>query len=153
MVGDFFSVLLQELGEILQIKDLAPDDNNSCLLKLKNGISVQLEPAKKDGFIVMGAKIASIPPGRYRENIFREALKANGLPPPQQGIFAFSKNNDQLVLFEMISLQDLSGAKLNDHLVPFSEKVKTWQDAISRGDIPPVGTATAGSRPKGIFGL
>lgn len=150
MVNDLFSSLLLELGQILEIQDLTPDSNNSSLLKLKNGVKIQIEPGKSEQFLIMGAQIGNIPPGRYRDNIFREALKANNVPP-KNGIFAYSKKSDQLILFQMIPLEDLTGTKIHDYLVPFSEKVKLWQEAISRGEIPSIGLTT--SRSKGLFGL
>lgn len=153
MVGDFFSALLQELGPLLDIKDLAPDANNSCLLKLKNGTQIQLEPDKGNLFLVLGTQIGTIQPGRYRENIFREALKSNGLPTAKNGTFAYSQKSDRLIMFEMVPVKDLTGAQLHDHLTPFSEKAKLWQEAITRGDIPPVGTSAVGMRPKGMFGM
>lgn len=151
MISDFFSALLAELSQILEIPNFEPGSTHSYLVKLKNGVKVQLEPDKSEQFLMIGAEIASIPAGRYRDNIFREALKANNIPP-KEGIFAYSKKSDKLILFQTISLQDLTGAKIHDALTTFSEKVKLWQDAISRGDIPAL-MGAASSRPKGLFGL
>lgn len=152
MVTEFFESLLQELGKELKIKDLHVDRNHSCLIKFKEGISIQIERDETGEGMVIGCTIATIPPGKYRENVFREALKANGLPEPRNGIFAYSKRSDQLVLFHTLPMKDLTGEKILAVLLPFKEKAITWKDAIERGNIPalsPQTTAMGG----GIFGL
>lgn len=93
MVTDFFGSLLQELGKVLEIPDLHPDRNNSCQIVLKNGLNLQIELDRSGQFLIFGADLGVVPPGRYRENLFREALKANDMPHPIHGILAYSKKN------------------------------------------------------------
>ena len=92
MITDKFDNLIQELGTVLKIK-LKPDKNNACLLRFKNGMQIQLEADSRSEKLILASDLGQIPQGRFRENIFREALKANGLPPPRNGIFAYGKKN------------------------------------------------------------
>ena len=102
----------------------------------------------------MGSQLGFLPAGRYRESVFREALKANNLPPPRYGNFAYSKKADQLVLFDSTSLQDLNGEKIAQHFTPFAEKAFHWQDAISRGEVPSIlGAFSTRKVGTGMFGL
>lgn len=151
MVTDQFGAILDELAHALNISKLQADANNSCLIKFKGGIRVQIEPELSGKFLILGSDLGEVPAGRYRENLFAEALKANGMPRPHYGFFAFSKKNDHLVLMEYLPLQDLRGDKIADHLPLFIEKVKLWKDSIYRGEIPP--TAVVTSRPMGMFGM
>ncbi len=151
MVTDVFGVILQEIGKNLQVADLHPDRNNSCLIKLKNGLHVQMEIDRTGQFLILGSDLGAPPPGRLREALFKEALRANGLPPPRNGIFAYSTRSEHVVIYESFNLKDLNGEKVVAVLEPFAEKAFTWKEAIAKGDIPPVHTNA--NRPAGMFGL
>lgn len=152
MVSDIFGTLLQELAQALKIEVLQPDKNNSCLIKFKGDISVQVELDKSGTFLVIGTDFPTVAAGRYRENLFFEALKANGMPaPPRIGTFAYSRQTDRLVLFEMMSLNDLRGDRVAEFMTPFVEKARVWKEAIARGEVPVVSTSTTPG--SGMFGL
>jgi hypothetical protein len=151
MVTDVYSSLLQELGKLLKA-ELQPDANHSCLLQFPNKLSVQIELDRSGNNLLIGCNLATVPPGRYRENVFREALKSNGLPPPRHGDFAYSKQADVLVLVQLLPLKDINGDKIMDALTPFLEKAKLWQEAITHGDVPTAIQATYSGK-SGMFGL
>lgn len=155
MVSDLFEVLLQELGKAMNIEDLTPDSNNTCLIRFKVGLDIQIEPWQKGEFLLIGCPVAVIPPGRFRENVFREALKANALPLPRYGAFAYVASSQKLVLYSMLSLRELTGEKIAAFLAPFMEKALTWKQTIDRGDVPLADVVmTGGPRgPGGLFGL
>lgn len=153
MVTDFYGSLLEELGKILEIPDLHPDRNNSCQIVLKNGLSLQLEFDRSGQFIIIGADLGVVPPGRYRENLFREALKANDMPYPIHGTLAYSKKSDRLILFEKLRSHELTGESIAAELVPFSEKAIIWKEALERSDVPIANQAFNAQRSTGMFGL
>lgn len=153
MVTDYYGSLLEELGKILEIPDLHPDQNNSCQIKLKNGLSLQLEFDRSGQFIIIGANLGVVPPGRYRENLFREALKANDLPNPIHGILAYSKKSDSLVLFEKLRTHEISGETIAAELIPFSEKAIIWKEALEHNDVPIANQAFNTPHSSGMFGL
>lgn len=151
MATSLYENLLQELGKILGIS-LTPDSNNSCLVRLKGGIEVQLELDKQGDRLLMGTNLGSVPLGRYRENLFREALRANGMPPPKAGTLAYSRRSDCLVLFRWLPARSLSGEGIASSLKPFVELATLWRTAIQRGEIPSFeGPSAAGYG--GMFGL
>lgn len=153
MVTDLLGSLLQELAQTLGIPPLKPDANNVCLVKFKGGIEVQIEMDRSGDFFLITTDLGSLPVGRYRENLFFEALKANGAPPPRHGVFAYSKQADRLILFEMLPLKELTGARIADALPLFLEKTKQWKEAISKNEMPPPPVLGGGIAQKGIFGL
>lgn len=154
MISDLFTSLLDELSIPMKIKDLKPDSNNSCLIKFKTGVEIQLELDTSEEFLLIGTSFGPLRPGRYRENIFREALKANGMPAPRYGIFAYSKKADNLIMFDKLHLKDLTGMKIFDHIKPFTEKALVWKEALARGDIPSIlSSSYASSSSGGIFGI
>ena len=150
MVKELLESLLEELGKVIEISTLRPDQNRSCLITFPDGLQVQIELDPQGTSIIIGCDLGSAPPGRYRENVFREALKTNNLPPPHNGILAFSQKSDHLILFENLPTKDLTGEKIADALEPFNEKARKWKDALLRGDIPTVSNIRTSS---GMFGL
>lgn len=150
MVKELFESLLEELGHTLDIPDLRPDSNHSCLINYPDDFKVQIEMDPMGHSVMLGCDLGPIPTGRYRENLFREALKANGMPAPHHGILAFSNKTEHLVLFEYLNTQDLTGDRIADALAPFIEKAKLWKDSLAKGEIPVVGTMRTSS---GMFGM
>lgn len=152
MVADVFGTLLQDISTALKLsKPLAPDANNSCLVKFKGGIQIQLEMDKAGEYLVLGTDLGAISPGKYRENIFIEALKANGAPGVRYGVFAYSKQTDHLILFEMFNLRDLHATKVVEFFPGFIQKAKVWKEALERGEVPP--SVAYATKSAGIFGL
>lgn len=157
MVTDQFSAILDEIGSQFKIK-LTPDANNSCLFPLPNGMQVQMEMDKQREFYVIGMDVGGVPAGRYREDLFRQALLSNGRKPPRNGIFAYSKQLDHLILFEMLPVKNLTGNDVIATLNPMAAKALTWKNAIEKGDIPPVEVEAVSGKdlpkaPMGMFGM
>jgi len=154
MVHDIFDSVLQELGDTLEIEDLHLDDTGTCLIKFDTELEVYIEPYARDDFMLISTDLGEVPGGRYREDVFREALKSNGLPIPRYGTFAFSEQSDHLVLFGLLSLRELNGEKIATFLHPFMDKALVWKEAIAGGDIPVADTMTTShAGPAGMFGL
>ena len=154
MIGDKLANLLEELGVVLKIS-LKPDKNNCCLLKFKNGAQVQMEMDSRSENVVMVSELGQLSQGRYRENILKEALKANGLPAPQTGIFAYSKKKESLLLTDQLAMEELSGLKLAEHISLFMQKADLWREAIVAGQVPSFAgnESSFGKQPGGLFGL
>jgi hypothetical protein len=145
MVTNVLGIILQELGKsaIIPISDLVPDKNNSCLIKLPGDISLQIELDKSEQNLLIGCDLGAIPPGRYRMDIFREALRANNTPYPRYGTFAYSTKKGDLLLFYLLPVEDYNGEKLAEHLKPFIEKAHTWITAIKAGELPTTTPSTS----------
>ena len=153
MVTDLFGALLQELGPLLEVPHLHPDRNNSCQVRLKGGLTIQLELDRLAQFLIIGTDLGPVPYGKYRENLFREALKANGMPFPLNGILAYSNKTEHLIMFEKLNAKELNGEKIMTVLTPFIEKANVWKEALVRNEIPALTQHYASERPAGIFGL
>lgn len=154
MVMDLVNTILKDLEKYIQIEDLHTDKNESCRIVYSSGFEVQLELDPSGEFLCVGTKLAALPTGRYRQTLLKEALKANGLPPPRYGTFAISQKNNTLIFFDYLWAKELTGEKLFTFLTSFKEKATIWKEAISRGDVPQLSQMSPkGTRPKGMFGL
>ena len=94
-----FEEILQLLGQSLNLP-LQVDANNACAIQIKQNLIVQLQPDPSQEKLLIGCQIIQVPPGKFRENVLKEALKANGLPDPRVGIFAYIARNNTLFLFQ-----------------------------------------------------
>lgn len=150
MVKEIFETLLEEAGKVLNIPDLHPDKNHSCLVRLPNGLNIQIEMDPYQQGIILGCDIGGLPAGKYRENVFREALKINGQKAPHHGILAYSNKTEHMVLYELLPLKDLTGEKIADAIAPFAEKALLWKEALARGETPVLSNIRTSG---GMFGL
>lgn len=156
MVKENFATILDDLGKIMNMR-LAPDSHGACQIKSSTGLMVHMEPDSAGERLMIISDLGVPTPGRYRENLFREALKANGLPMPRQGVFSYSKKKDSLVLFDSLFLNELTGQKVADFLTTFMQKADLWRQAIPKGEVPSFtgNELSFGAQPSGsgMFGL
>lgn len=153
MVSNTYESILQEVGQELGMQ-LAPDHNDSCQIQLAEGLKLQMEIYKRTEQFAICFRLGNPPPGKYRENLLREALKANGLPSPRYGTLAFSEKSEAFYLFELLSLDRLDGKKVVDRITAMKEKALIWTNAIKNGDVPHVvSSATPGGGGMGLFGI
>lgn len=153
MVMDLLNTILKDLEKSIKIDDLHSDKNESCQIRFENGLEVQLELDPSGEFLCVGTKLGEVPGGRYRQTLFKEALRANGQPPPRYGTFAFSQKTNSLVFFEYLWAKELNGEKLSSFLTQFRTKAQIWKEAIARGDVPQYGETGVRGKSGGMFGL
>jgi Tir chaperone protein (CesT) family len=151
MISSQFGAILKELEAFFDCS-LEPDANNSCLITMGIGISIQIE-LDRYGLLLVGCRLGVIHMGRYRDNIMKEALKSNELTPPSTGIFGFSQKSNQLILFLKIDPLVFSIHQILALMPPFITKAKLWTDAIGKGEVPSVTAPSSTKEPSGLFGL
>lgn len=153
MVSNIYEDLLKEIGHELEI-ELAPDQNDSCQIRLAEGVQLQMEIYKRTNQFVLCFRLGNPPPGKYRETLLKEALRANGLPAPRHGTFGFSASTEALYLFELLNLDRLDGKKIVEHMMAMKDTAIAWTEAISNGNIPQVASSTSfGGGGMGLFGI
>lgn len=132
---DRFSELLFELGKILGIS-LSPDKYNACTIALPP-LQIQLELNETQENLLLFTKIISLPPGKFRENVLAEALKANALPDPRPGIFGYFAMTNHLTLHQIYPVDILNGERLAGLFGAFFEWGELWHKAIQNGETSP----------------
>lgn len=152
MVTSQFDALLKELEAFFKCK-LESDQNNACLIKMSTGLRIQLELDRYNEHLMIGSRLGIIPPGRYREMVFKEALKANELYLPSTGVFGYSKKSGNLILFLLINLRDFNSDKMITMLTAFTKKAQTWAQTLNRGDVPAAEVDSLPPPNTGLFGL
>ena len=130
MIG-LFPDLLQELGKALHIA-LHIDKRNACSIHVAPlTVQLQLDSAQEKLFLF--TKIIELPPGKFRENALREALKANGLSDPRAGVFSYIAASNHLALYQRYPLTILNGERLTGLFGAFYELGLSWHRAIQNG--------------------
>lgn len=148
-----YSLLIAELGKLIQIP-LTVDSTNTCSINFpKDKLEIQIEQDMANDTLIIAATIIKLPPGRFRQNIFEQALKANNLDTPRGGILAYVPRSDELVIFQRFTMKDLKADRLAGEMVPFKEKLKKWRDSIENNEIPLLMNAVIKSPSSGMFGL
>jgi hypothetical protein len=148
MTADRFAELLAELGVELGIS-LHPDKRGACRLRIDETYHVQLECDGSQENLIVFSFLCELPPGKFRENILKDALKAN-TPYPLHGALSYSERNNQLALHASLRLSQLNGKLLADFLVAFMEKAKQWRQAVETGNTSQLVTQI---KSAGIFDL
>lgn len=131
---DRFALLMDDLGHILNIP-LYSDKKRAVRLNINGILHIQMESEDDRERILIAAFIHDIPPGKYRENTLKEALKSNSRFP-RTGTLSYSERNNQLALFEYVPLSELRAEKLADILANIIEKALAWRSAITQGVLP-----------------
>ncbi|QZA59059.1 CesT family type III secretion system chaperone [Candidatus Rhabdochlamydia porcellionis] len=128
---DPFAQLLNDLSLLLDTH-LSPDKRGACKLNIDDALHIQLEPDSNREKLLFFCFLSEIPPGKFRENVLRDALKTNA-DLNTQGILGFSERNNQLVLFANLNFPSLTAREVLDFLHLFMAKAQTWKQAIATG--------------------
>lgn len=133
---DQFEILLKELGEIFHLS-LHTDKSSACSLSIGPELTIQLQlDASQEKFFFF-SKLIPLPPGKFRENVLCEALKANAAPDPLPGCLAYLAATNHLVLFQSYPLFILNGERLAGLFGSFLELAESWRRAIELGHTAP----------------
>ncbi|MCB1082330.1 MAG: CesT family type III secretion system chaperone [Chlamydiia bacterium] len=133
---DKFQELLWDLGELIELP-LHIDSNRACNLLLDESLEMQLQMDERDENVLVCAFLADVPPGRFRENVMKDALKVNSDYHPF-GTLAFIEKKNLLILQQYLPVETLNGEKLLAHLETFLEEAVEWKKAISSGATAPI---------------
>jgi hypothetical protein len=151
MVSTQFGAILKELEPFFKCP-LVPDQNNSCLIHMGIGISIQLE-LDRYGFLLIGCRVATLPMNRYRDNIIQQAMKSNDADLPSTGVFGFGHKTSHLILFLRLDPSNTSPHQILALLPPYIAKAKKWNEAIAKGEMPSIEGSVPTKTSSGMFGL
>ncbi|HEX2582719.1 MAG TPA: CesT family type III secretion system chaperone [Chlamydiales bacterium] len=134
---DRFEEVLHLFGNCLDLP-LHVDKNNACAIQVQ-GTIIQMQTDTSQEKLLIGCKIIEVGPGKFREHVLREALKANDLPDPRVGIFAYIASINTLFLFQEYPFDLLTtGERVAGLLGPFIKTCTDWKNAIQNGQAGPM---------------
>ncbi len=127
-----FELLIQDLSTLLGVP-LHAEKGYLCRLIAGGSLKVHLEHQPDLHRILVASFISEIPPGKFREDILKEALKNND-SLDRLGILAYSEKNDSLSYFLYLP-EDAAPNSVSATLLEFIEKSKAWKTAIETGQM------------------
>ncbi len=151
---DMFDEVLKQLSELMHVSPpLHSDEKSSCLIEMPGKIPIYLEMDRQQQHLVIGCNLGELPAGPYRNNLLKEALKANATLPRHTGTLAYSTKNNNLVVFDRLDLEEVSGQAVFNTLQKILPKAHQWRDAIRRGEVPQIITAAPPPSTSTMFGI
>lgn len=142
---DRFQEILWDLGEIVELP-LHIDKNHACNLLLDETLEVQIQMDPDEKNLIICAFLSEVPPGRFRENVLKDAMKVNHHYHPF-GSLAFHEKKNTLILHQFIPIEHLSGDKLYKILEPFAEEAEEWRTALASNQTAPSKYHKVGHKP------
>lgn len=134
---DRFEELLEELGKIFELS-LHPDSIGACSIQILPHLKLQIQLDTSQENVFLFSKIIQVPPGRFQEEVMKEALKTNNLPDPRPGTLGFFDKSSHLTLHQLYPLSTLNGDQLAGLIGAFIEMVELWYQAIDHGKTAPI---------------
>lgn len=131
-----FNEILTQLGNDLDL-NLSPENGKASTLKIDDMLLLQLEIDKTEENILIASSLFTLPPGKFRENVFQSTLKANGLLPPRF-IFGFNEPSAELIFFQFLPLKNLTLKIVKKNLEEFIEEAMKWKEALEGGQSAPI---------------
>jgi hypothetical protein len=127
-----FERLIQDLSALLGVP-LHVEKGGLCRLITGEALKVHLEHEPDLHRILVASFILEIPPGKFREDILKEALKNND-SLDRFGVLAYSEKNNSLAYFLYLP-DDLAPNRVSTALLGFIETAKAWKTAIETGQM------------------
>ncbi len=140
MIGQF-PELLKELGRVFHL-ELHLDQVGACSILIPPQLVVQLQLDSGQEKLFLFTKIAEIPPGKFRENILMEGLKANAVADPLPGVLCYLAATNHLALYQSYPLLILNGERLASFFSNFAQMADNWRKALLSGQSSPRGAAS-----------
>lgn len=126
-----FEELLLYLSEKFEV-ELKVDEYDSCSIQIDEKYILQLEMDFANRRLMIASFISALDPGKFRENILLNALKANDLPT-RIGSFGFLLESSELILHHFFPLSNLEEKTVADYLAEMIYVASSWKEAIDQG--------------------
>ncbi|SCA62960.1 Uncharacterized protein SCG7109_AG_00080 [Chlamydiales bacterium SCGC AG-110-M15] len=140
--------VVEALGRLLVLPaKVDPQGGYQAILNDKMRFRIEINENIK--WVNIIADLGEVPPGAYRLNLFKAALRANGAFGPRAGTMGFAENNRHMLLFDKLYIYDLTEDSLQIALGPFIEKGLIWTDHIAAGSLPDF-QPSGGGNPFGV---
>ncbi len=147
-----FEQILKILEESLDI-DLHMDEHRGCRLLINDKITLQMEMDKTENFLIIGSDLFEIPPGKFRENILKAALRSNYGKEKGFGTLSYIPKKATLFLHEFIPLNFFTEDKVFEMITKFLSKALMWKESLESGQIPQSAYQNAGQSSIKPFGM
>lgn len=114
-------------------ESMTVQENGTIGILFNDEVLVQIELDSNESHLFIGGFIATVPPGKYREKVFYEALKENSQIDPTASCLCYASDESELALYSKLSFHALTADQLYDYLELFVEKSLYWRRMVDQG--------------------
>jgi len=149
-----YKELIADLSDRLG-EDLFPDIHGVVTLIVEKRVKFHIESDSVEEFMILGATISELPPGKFRENILKDALKANSRINVNPGVLSYAGRENLLVIHTKLFIQGTSVDEMILRIKQLTSRAKKWMGAINEGRSCPDDELPkkSGLSGKGMFGF
>jgi hypothetical protein len=149
-----YKSLIQQLSDRLK-KQIYPNLHNVVVLFIENSVKVHIELDPTEEYLIIGAFIGDLPPGKFREHILKDALKSNFSLQKNKGILSYIGKENTLTVHTKLLLEKTTIDSLMQCLKDLTKRAQSWQEAFEEGKSSPTDEIPKSThRKKGsIFGF
>ncbi len=145
-----FADLIHELGELVG-ENFQAYQNRLIRFRINDHLHVQVETDLMNEFVMIICMVSEIPPGRFRENVLRDALKANYLLDKHRSILSYDEKGNQLVLSDQLRAHALTAEMLLKEISKLVKRAELWRQSIDNGHSSPGRDEVPEGKRKGSF--
>ena len=127
-----FANLIEDLSRRLN-RNLTPNKDGCVTLLIKEKITIQIEMDRDEDFLIIGAYIEELPPGKFREHILRDGLKANFFFKNNSQVLSYMKKENQLIVHQKMHIETTSPEDFFNDVQSLYERASKWFDSLDSG--------------------
>ena len=112
------------------------DKHGACSVQLTPELMVQMQTDASGSNVLIACRLGQLNPGRWREDVLKEALIANH-KDVSGGILSYVAKTSQLMLFHCYPLDLMDRSTTNSLLASLTKTAQKWQEALASGHTHP----------------
>ncbi|AGC50465.1 type III secretion system chaperone [Lawsonia intracellularis] len=120
--------LIKELGPIINLPDLALDENNVCRVEFDD-MPVDFEALPDGSMLYIYAQVSPVPPPGRREKLFTRLLTGNLFGGETLGsTLGYDINQESIVMHIALAVEKNSFSDFQTTLERFLDRLKFWRE-------------------------
>ncbi len=142
---------IKDLGKLMGIPLISESKETCCIQFDEDKVTVQVDLDDSGERLLIGSVLGEISSGSYRNEIFKQALRVNGLSKAPRGILAYSDRLSSLILFDYLPFHSTDAQKLFNFIQLFHKHAEVWIDSLKSQTIPQIEREE--QKGSGMFGM
>lgn len=133
--------LIKELGALMNMPQLALDENGTCQLVFDKCIEVNFEQSPDGQALFLYSVVSAIPP-EGREAFYEQLLEANLFGGGTGGAtFAVNPDSGEVVLFQTVATETVEFSAFAKMLESYVDQLQSWSERLANAAPEPTSTS------------
>ena len=105
-----------------------------CKLQIDEKLSLYLQYDEANDLLLIGCLVGEIPPGKFRENVLKEALKQNAYYPRIANL-CYTEKGNKLAFYTHKSFERIDAQTASHLIESYIAYGMSWHTAIQTGNL------------------